>query len=285
MIDTAGIYTLPMGDYLADPCPEPSFSTSVAHALLTQSPLHAWMQHPRLNPGRVREESSAMDVGTVAHSILLEGHMDNIAIVEAPDWRTKDAKAARDAARLQGKTPILAHKVSEIVAMVRAAQEAIHESELASSWKEARSEQTVIWQEGETWCKSRPDRLTKDHRVIIDLKTTAGSAEPNTWLRSGLIQNGYTLQAALYLRGVKKVCHPKDCTFVFLVVEVEPPYACSFISMSPQFLAYADRQLDRALQLWGDCLLMNIWPGYPSKIAYVDAPSYLLMQEEEHEPR
>ena len=35
MIDTPGIYTLPMADYLADPCPEPSFSTSVARALLT----------------------------------------------------------------------------------------------------------------------------------------------------------------------------------------------------------------------------------------------------------
>ena len=236
------------------------------------------MQHPRLNPGRVRYDSAAMDVGTVAHSILLEGHMENIAIVEAPDWRTKVAKEARDAARLQGKTPILAHKVTEIVAMVRAAHEAIDNSELAAAWKDAKSEQTVIWQEGTTWCKSRPDRLTKDLTLDLDYKTTGGSAEPTAWMRGVMLSSGYDLQCALRLRGLRKL-GARNPQFVFMVQEVDPPYAMSFVGLSPAFLEAADRKIARALQLWQDCLLTNTWPGYPSRVCWIEPPAWMLMEE------
>jgi len=282
MIDIPGVYNIPLADYLADPCPEPAFSTSVAHTLITKTPLHCWMQHSRLNPNPIREESNAMDLGTIAHSILLEGHMNNVVIVDAADWRTNKAKEERETARLQGKTAILAHKATEVIAMVRAAQSAINNSELADAFKDGKPEQTLIWQEGKTWCKARPDWLTADGRVVIDLKTTGGSAEPETWTRNCLTQNGYAMQAALGLRGIKRLLHPKDCTFVFCVVETEPPYATSFVSLAPVYLEYADRQLNKALQIWDDCLFTNTWAGYPPRVAYMEAPTYLLMQEEIH---
>lgn len=277
MIDTPGVYKISMQEYLNDPCPEPAFTTSMAKALLTQTPQHAWMQHPRLNPNLKRDDSTTMDIGTAAHSILLEGSMDKIVIVEAPDWRTNKAKEARETARLQGKTPILEHKMQDIMAMVRAAQSQIENSELASAFSEGKAEQTLIWKEGDTWCKSRPDWLI-GLELDLDYKTTGANAEPNSWTRGVLLGSGYDLQCALRLRGLRAM-GARDPQFVFMVQETELPYAMSFIGLSPAFLEVADKKLSRALQLWRDCLLTNTWPGYPSRVAWVEPPGWLQMEE------
>jgi hypothetical protein len=279
MIDTPGVYNMPLADYLADPCPDPAFSTSVAHALVTKTPLHCWMQHPRLNPNPIREESNAMDLGTVAHSILLEGHMNNVVVVDAADWRTNKAKEERETARLQGKTAILAHKATEVIAMVKAAQSAIDNSELAVDFKRGHPERTLIWQEGKMWCKSRPDWLTLDAELTFDYKTTAGSAEPTSWMRGPMLSNGCDLQAVLGMRAIRKLFTPRNHQFIFMVQEVEPPYAMSFVGLSPAFLDVAERKLSRALQLWQDCLLTNTWPGYPSRVAWVEPPAWVQMEE------
>ena len=278
MIKTPGFHKISLDEYLADPCPEPSFGTSVAHTLLTKTPQHAWMEHPRLNPNRVREESSTMDLGTVAHSILLEGSTERVVIVEADDWRTKKAKEERDAARLQGKVAILAYKMSEIQAMVDAAKRQIANSELASAFAEGQPEQTLIWQEGQTWCKARPDWLTTDHRLDLDYKSTGGSAEPNAFLRGVLLSSGYDLQCALRLRGLRAL-GVRDPQFVFMVQETEPPYCMSFIGLSPAFLEVAERKLTRALQLWQDCLFTNTWGGYPPRVCWVEPPAWTVMEE------
>lgn len=278
MISTPGFHKISLADYLADPCPEPSFSTSVANTLLTKSPLHAWMEHPRLNPNCVRDESDAADIGTVAHGILLEGSTERVVIVEADDWRTKLAKEARDAARLLGKVPILAHKMTNILKMVDAARKQIANSELASAFNDGEPEQTLIWQEGETWCKSRPDWLTHDKRLDLDYKSTGGSAEPTAWMRGVMLSGGCDLQCALRLRGLRAL-GVRDPQFVFMVQEVDEPYAMSFVGLSPAFLEVADHKLSRALQLWQDCLLTNCWSGYPSRVCWVEPPGWLQMEE------
>jgi len=51
----------------------PSLSRSVAHILLTQTPYHAWLAHPRLNPDYMPDEDSKFDIGTATHAMLLEG--------------------------------------------------------------------------------------------------------------------------------------------------------------------------------------------------------------------
>ena len=70
MITKPGVYDLPMAEYHADPCPEPSLSSSIIRLLCSASPLHAWTAHPRLNAAYVAEESDRFDVGTAAHALL-----------------------------------------------------------------------------------------------------------------------------------------------------------------------------------------------------------------------
>ena len=279
----AGIHTMPLIDYIADPCPEPSLSASVAHTLIAQSPIHAFISHPRLNPGLIDTGSSKMDIGTIVHGMVLEGDESRLVIVEADDWRTKVAKETRDEARRVGLVPVLAGEMGMIREIAESAKRAIRHSELAEYFtpNAGKPEQTLVWQEGEIWMRSRPDWLSNDHRLIIDLKTTGGSAEPSAWIRT-MLGNGNDLQAALGLRGISALSKSGHrCKFVFWVVEQNPPYASSFIGLSPQFLEMSEHKLARAIQLWSDCSTLNIWPGYPDRVCWVEPPQYEWAKEQE----
>src|SRR5579885_3028935 len=97
---------VPAEDYHADPAPEPSLSAGIARRLISQSPLHAWTAHPRLNPDHRDEHGDRLDFGSAAHSLLLEG-LDVCEVIEADSWRTNAAKDARDGARASGLIPLL----------------------------------------------------------------------------------------------------------------------------------------------------------------------------------
>jgi len=271
---TEGVHDIPLTDYINDPAPEPSLNASIAHTLLTQTPAHARMAHPRLSPQQDREESSRLDLGTIAHGLLLEGDDSRVVVIEADDWRTKAAKDERDAARLEGKLPILVKDFDIVSNMVETAQTTIGQSEVATEFSAAIPEQTLIWQEADIWLRCRPDKATPDWRVVFDYKTCAGTAHPAVWAKTSMVRYGYDLQAAINLRGVKALGLAKKTTFVFLVQEMEPPYALSIVSLAPSWITLADDKLRVAMSLWKGCTRKNEWPGYPARVAYVDAPAY-----------
>lgn len=275
-----GIYTIPSEQYHADPCAVPSLSSSIARILLSKSPAHARLAHPRLNPHYVeREASSRMDVGSAAHAMLLEG-TDIVAVCCYDDWRKKEAQAARDEARALGKIPLLLHQYDKVMAMYVVAESALKTcTDLGGfEWSHGKPEQTVIWQEGDTHCRVRADWLSNDRRLILDFKTTE-IANPAAWMRS-LPSMGYDVQAAFYKRGVRAVTHI-DPDFVFMVQETEAPYLCYFVGMPPAYLEIGRIKVEAALRLWTDCVEADSWPGYPPNIMYPDPPSWVLAEAEE----
>jgi hypothetical protein len=187
MIDKPGSYKIRMEEYQNDPCEIPSLSRSTIQDLIYRSPAHAWFNHPRLNPNFKPEEGEKkFDIGQVAHSLLLEG-LDNAAVIEADDWRTKAAKEQRDKARSEGKVPLLLHQFEEVGKMVTAAdRQIIACKELGIgiiSLESENSETSCIWQEEETWFRIRPDWISKDHKLIVDYKTTGISVNPSELAR------------------------------------------------------------------------------------------------------
>lgn len=271
VVTEQGVYSMPLADYVADPAPSPSLNTSTAMALLTQTPFHAKLQHVRLNPDATKSESSRADLGTIAHALLLEDDKSRMVEIDAEDWRTKAAKEQRDMARAEGKIPILRKDYVEVLEMVNAAHMFLMGSELCADWLGATPEQTLIWREGGVWCRSRPDKLSQDGKVYFDYKTT-NSAHPSAFVKTAINQ-GYDIQAALGARGVKAV-FGVDCQVVFIAQEIEPPYLCSLVSLSPMFRAIASERLELALVQWGRCLNTNQWAGYPDKVATVDPPGW-----------
>jgi len=247
----------------------------VAHALLSQSPRHAWWQHPTLNPEYVEEESEAMDIGTAAHAYLLQGET-GFTIVDLPDWRTKIARDTRDAARAAGKTPLLAHRWASVQAMAAAARAQFAHVEPPIPFTDDTAEQSIFWTEQGVECRATPDWLSHDHLTIDELKTVGGSGHPSAFSRA-LWEKGYGMQCALYRRAVKRV-HGKDAEFRWIVCETEPPYAVSLVALDPEATEFADLQLDEALRIWKRCLGTGEWPCYPTRVAYAEVPRYLLTQ-------
>jgi hypothetical protein len=284
MTVTGLVSGLPLLDYVRDPAPTPSLSASLAHTLLSRSPRHAFYESPRLNPEWQPDDSEAADLGTIVHAVLLEEDRSRIVVVDAPDWRSKDSRAARDAARQAGKLPVLRDRMVDVENCVAAARQAIAKSELAEVFAAgAKPEVSLFWQEDDIWCRARPDWLSDDRRVALDVKTTSGSAEPNAWARGPLLANGYDLQGAHALRGISALEHPRGVSFVFVVVETHPPYGVSFVGLSPAFLAFAEAKLASARAIWRECVQTNRWPSYPMRVCWAEPPAWVTMQWEERQ--
>lgn len=271
-----GIINLTPELYHADPAPIASLSSSIAHILIEQSPMHAWLAHPRLNPNYERETDSRFDLGSAAHMMLLERREDRIVRVQADDWRTKAAREARDAAQAEGKYAVLERQFADIVAMCNAAQDFLLTTELSDILGTGDPEQTVLWQEGKMWCRCRPDMLALDRRVVLDYKSTA-SAAPDAFAKQ-IGRMGYDLQAEFYLRGLKAVGY--DPVFVFLAQEITPPYACSLISLSNAFREVGKAKVARAMKLWEMSMTTNNWLGYSTRILYAEPKPWDLMELE-----
>lgn len=271
MIDAPGFHDITAAEYHADPCPQPSLSASIARKLVKQSPLHAWHHHPRLNPaGHDDETSDAATAGTILHALLL-GKGDEIEVIDAPDYRTGVAKAARAAAIAAGKVPVLAHKLDELHACAEAARKQIlQHPDAALLYEPGVSEQAMVWQEGAVWCRALVDRTPYDTSLpLLDLKTTALSAAPADWERRLLSE--YYLQAAFYERGAHFLGRPVKHPLLFIVVEQTAPFGVSVMACDPTLRAVAEAEIERAIRTWSDCLRNNRWPGYPTQTAYVAA--------------
>ena len=292
---TPGIHDIPMADYLADPCPEPSLSSGCAHRLLTRSPLHAWAEHPRLG-GRSGGDSNASDKGSVAHDMLLGGE-GKICVIDPADYRSKPTKddpdgaipkgwtngairSARDMARGNGLTPILAAEYGAVRKMADVARQFLNTTELAGVLDSGKPEQTLIWQEGPTWFRARPDWLTNSGDVMLHYKTTEASANPAPFIRGLLPGMGYDVSLAFYRRGWKALGGSHETLHVILVQEQSAPYACSLVALSPVMLAIAEEKVERAIDTWASCMKTRRWPAYSPAIHYAEPTAWQLAEAE-----
>lgn len=261
-------------DYIRDPAPAPSLSASIAHVLLTTSARHAQLAHPRLNPAWEPDATNETDLGTIAHAVLLENDRSRLAVIDAKDWRTKAAQESRDNARLAGLLPILVDRMRDVDAMVAVAREAIEANpDTRGLLATGRIESTLIWPEGEAWCRCRPDIISDDTRVLLDYKTTSRSAEPYGFAAT-LLNHGYDLQGALMLRGAAALVGERDWSAIFMAQETEAPYAVAFVGLDPQYVVFAQARLDAALRLWTHCLATGEWPAYPTQTCWTSPPEW-----------
>jgi len=279
-ITEPGAYDLTAEQYHADPCVEPSLSNSMAKILLESSPRHAWHAHPRLNPAHEADESARLDIGTVAHALML-GKGREMVVVAADDWRTKAAKEARDAARAEGKTPVLekdARRAADMVGAGFAQLAHIEGAQNAFFQTAGTSEMVLAWQDvAGPWCRTMIDWTDFDPAgpIIYDYKTTAASANPAAVGRT-IANLGYDVQAAFIERGMVQI-FPHTAgrlRFRFVFQEIEAPYLLSVVELDAAAQEIGRKKVAYAIDVWGRCLSTGNWPGYPSKIATVEYPSF-----------
>jgi hypothetical protein len=278
------ILQIPSTQYHDDKCifgEPPSISNSLIKIMLSKSPEHVRLSHPRLNPSFEQKNKKSFDVGTAWHSLLFEG-VDVIHRCDFADWRTKAAQAERDEAYLEGKTPMLNDQADEVYVMVTIAREAIRNSLGFDLKTGGKGEQTICWKEGEAHCRIRTDWISNDLCIVLDGKTTDLS-NPNAFTRS-IPANGYDIQSAFYKRGVAAENGGNVPKFVFVVQEVTAPYLVYFVELSGAYEATANVKIDKALAIWNACIKIPMgeaWPGYPNEVEVIDPPAWEMAAAEE----
>lgn len=261
-----GIHSdVPAHEYHADR----ALSSSIAVTLLEQSPRHA-----KLAQETESEGSRKMDFGSLVHAVVL-GAGRKIKIIEAENFRTKAAQEARDDARKRGLIPALADDFLRATIIAREVKTQLDAHEIGGDLKDGgKAEQTLVWQEKGTLCRARPDWLIASKDMLLDLKTVDGSAHPDACVRR-LYGTGADIQSVFYSRGYRALKPESDPAFLFVCVEVDPPYGVSVLRLDPSALALAEQKVEYAIRTWGECLRTGKWPGYPERVCYLGAPKYV----------
>lgn len=282
LITKTGEYHLPSADYHADPCKTPSLSASLADTILSGTPRHAWLESPRLNPDHEPVEKRAFDIGSAAHEVLL-GNGKGVWVIDAENYRTKAAQEARDDARAMGHTPLLRSEADKVETMIRALEDQLPSYDIGNPFKDNPTERTLIWEADGCVNRCMVDCIDHEKRVAYDYKTASGYADPEVWVRRS-IDHGVDLRAAHYLDGLKAV-HGGEWKYRFVIQEKEAPHLISVVELTAEAVGMGAKKLDRARNVWRWCLERNVWPGWPTQIAVVEAPIFFETKWLEREER
>lgn len=278
----ARILDVTESEYHADPCASPSLSHSIAHTLLSASPRHAWLEHPRLG-GQRRESTRAMDEGAILHKLLLgEGAAFDVLAVD--DFKTKDARAERDDSIARGRIPIKVKDFERLHDAALRIQKNAASQGFPIGQPGSRSELSVEFTErvgpDDVLCRCRLDQVRADH-IIYDIKKVR-SANPRD-VEKKIVEMGMDIQHAAYLRAYEQLVPDSvgRAEFIFLFCEVEPPFEVVPARLDGAFREIGLRRWLKAVQQWQKLLVEGSWPwpGYSDGAITMAAPVWVINQE------
>ena len=267
-------YGLPLdiGDYHRHSAVSKSHLDQIA-----RSPLHYWARY--LDPNRVDPESTpAMAIGSALHTHVLE--LDTwdqryVTMPEGIDRRTKQGKAEWEAfnAASSGRTVLSKTDAELVMRMARAIY--AHPAAAFLLQRPGQAEQTYLWTDEATGleCKCRPDWMTTDGQLIVDLKTTEDASPAG--FRKSVANFRYHVQAAWYLDGLERATGKRPEQFIFVCVEKKPPHAVAVYAASAEMVATGAITAEADLARLALCKEAGDWPGYSNQIEVIDLPPWM----------
>ena len=257
---------VPEPAYHADPG---SLSHSGAKLILRAPALYRWRRdHP--------ERKAEFDYGSAAHALVL-GIGDPIRVIDADSWRTKDARAERDAAYEAGEIPLLAADHQRVQDMADALSGHQRAMELLSL--DGAAEVSAYHHDERTGVRLRCrfDYLA-DAGIAVDYKTSAAAVDRETFRRTAT-NFGYYSQAAWYGDMAEALGRPL-LAFAFLCQEKESPYLPAVHVLSEDFIALGRASNRRAIDTYAACTESGIWPGHTDTDEPLDPPRWLTHRED-----
>lgn len=249
----------------------PAFSASKAKSILDSPARFKW----EYIDGN-REEKKAFDVGSAVHSKVL-GTGYPVAVLEFDSFRTKGAQAARDKARAAGQIPMLKHEMQPINAMA----EAVLKNRVARKLfeREGNAEASVFAEHLGLELRCRFDYLPDEGGIVVDLKTTSGSASPGGFAKTAADLR-YHVARGHYLDVLKRATD-RDAEMVFVVVETKAPYLVGVHQLSREFADMGEAEALEARDIFKQCLDTGEWPGYPETISLVQPPMWAVYEHQD----
>jgi len=244
---------------------------------IAKSPLHYWARY--LDPNRVTPEpTAAMAIGSAVHTHVLELDQWDARYVTAPEGinrRTNAGKAEWEAFEVAstGRT-VLAKADAELVMRMGHAVFA-HPAAAMLLAIPGKAETTHMWTDQATGlrCKCRPDWLTDDGSLIVDLKTTEDASPAG--FRKSIANWRYHAQASWYLDGLEQATGKRPDQFIFICVEKKPPFACAVYAADAEMIQIGAETAARDLDVLATCRAADAWPGYSDQIETISLPPWM----------
>ena len=244
---------------------------------VARSPLHYWARY--LDPNRVTiEPTPAMAIGSAVHTHVLELDQWDSRYAMAPesiDRRTKMGKAEWEVftTAATGRT-VLSRADAELVMRMGNAVYG-HPAAAMLLNMPGKAETTHMWTDAATGleCKCRPDWLTDDGSLIIDLKTTE-DASPKGFEKS-IAKWRYHVQAASYLNGIEQATGKRPDQFIFICVEKKAPFAVAVYAADAEMIQIGGEAAARNLDVLATCKAAGAWPGYSDQIETINLPGWM----------
>jgi hypothetical protein len=271
-----GVHQLTDEEYFAPTLAGATLSASGAKVLL--KPGGPARFHHQRQTGAV-EIKREFDIGHAVHTLVLGSGPEPVPYAgtgaDPEAWRSNADKAAVAAIRAEGKVPLKQSDFETATAMAVS----VRKHRLAGKlFVAGKPEQTLIWRDEATGvlCRLKTDWLRATG--MVDLKTTDDAA-PDSLSRSAY-NFGYYVQDAFYRRGFRALFPGVEPWFALVAVEKSPPHLVHVHQLGPRALAYGDRKVTEALEIYRDCTASGVWPGYPDdEITEIDLPAYVRTEE------
>lgn len=241
-------------------------SSQIIEARISAAHFKAHLREPK-------RESSAFDLGTCAHELILEGTTERF--IRGPECSTKASSIFKKASTDNpDHIVLLPQEHDKILAM----NEAFTNHFLAFDIvKAAAKEESFFIVDPQTslWLKCRPDgyySLSDGSVVIFDYKT-AQAATPREFSMD-LNRYGYDLKAAHYKRTFEIGTGLAVSGFLWIVQEKTTPYGIKIYRASEACLK---RATDIYISLLGQIAVgqsTGVWPSYKEEIEEIDIPSW-----------
>ena len=237
--------------------------------LILDSP--ARYRHAKDNPSSSKPTDD-MIFGTAVHSIALGG--PGVVRIPFDDYRSKDARDARDEALAAGQVPLKPAEYDE----AKACADAIRLHPRAKQLLDLADhlEVSAVWDDGDVQRRAKLDAVAG--RFGIDLKTAA-NADTDAFAAS-VAKFGYWTQDPYYRDAMRAVFGIDDPAFLFIVVEKRAPYLVNVIQLEEYAVELGAQRNRRAIDLYRECRDSDTWPGYGDGINEVTLPAWAAIQEE-----
>lgn len=228
--------------------------------------------------------TEAMIFGQALHMFVLQPEIYNANFAAYPKVK-KNTKAGKEAFAQHladcGERIMI---TTEEQIIIEAMADKIKADSMCQQLLSGEHEKEFFWTDGLTReaCKCRADAIVEIDGItyVVDIKTTV-NAETEAFEKSGR-SLGYHVQAAMYCDGVKTVTG-KECEFVVIAIEKEPPYCLNIIHYSkPEMLLGFDK-FRECLGKYHYCKANNHWYDHRGKhnvVNEANLPAYLAKEIE-----
>lgn len=235
-------------------------SPSIAKLLLV-SPAKAYLHH-RLLGGKETATTDAMTTGKLLERFICGHGLDDIDQIDAPDFRTKEARILRDASIAAGRIPCIAEKYEQMAAVGGAIRTKVEmQIGTLNVWQ---FQPRFEWTDGTQNYSAVLDGLHIDEAAgkyyIYDLKVTQSLSKHD--LERTVSRYGYDLQAAAYIEAVE-AAYPLLVgrgEFRFIFYQATEPYCVTIATLDGSYKLVGNGRWEKAKALWNACMTSGEWP-------------------------